>query len=57
MPVREQDDAEPERHAAVESPLEQVERQRARRDEEHENPDRPMVEPVVQLVARANLPL
>src|SRR5438552_9249157 len=48
-------DAEPQGHPRVEAALEQIERQRARRDEEDENPDRPVVEPVVKLVAFANL--
>ena len=43
--------------ARVEAALEQVEGQRTRRDEEHEDPDRPVVEPVVELVPVANLPI
>src|SRR5262245_46654654 len=35
--------------------LEQIECQRPRRDEEDENPDRPVVESVIQLVALTNL--
>ena len=46
----EQDDREPERHPAVEPALEQIERQRPGRDEEHEDPDRPVRQPVVDLV-------
>src|SRR5215470_17398565 len=49
--------AEPQRHPRVETVLEQVERQRPGRDEENENPDRPVVEPVIKLVAFANLAL
>ena len=41
-------------HPRVEAALEQVERQRARRDEEDEDPDRPVVDAVVGLVAGAD---
>ena len=41
-------------HAGVEPPLEQVERERPRRDEKDENPDRPVVDAVVGLVAGAD---
>ena len=50
-------DAEPQRHPPVEAALEQIERQRTWRDEEHEDPDRPVIEPVIELVALADLPL
>ena len=52
-----QDHRQPCRHARVEPALEQIERQRTRRNEEHEDPDRPVIEPVVQLVAVPDLPL
>jgi hypothetical protein len=47
-----QDHAEPERHAAVEPSLEQIERQRTGRDEEHPDPDRPVRQTVAEFVAR-----
>src|SRR5262249_46340052 len=56
-PGPDEHDAEPRRHARVESALEEIERQRARRDEEHENPDGPVVEAVIELVAFSDLPL
>ena len=49
--------AEPQRHARVEPALEQIEGQRPGRDEEDEDPDRPVVEPVIELVALADLAL
>ena len=49
--------AEPQRHPRVEAALEQIEGQRARRDEEHEDPDRPVIESVIELVALADLAL
>ena len=57
MPVADEHGAKPERHARVEAALEQIERQRARRDEEDEDPDRPVIEPVIELVALADLAL
>ena len=42
-------------HADIEPTLEQIERQRTWCDEEDEDPDRPVIEPVVQLVVFANL--
>ena len=51
------DNAEPREEVSIEAALEQVERQRPGRDEEDENPDRPVIEPVMQLVARAYLSL
>ncbi len=53
----EQHRTEPQRHSRIETMFEQIEGQRTRRDEEHEYPDRPVVEPVVQLVALADLPI
>ena len=47
--------AEPQRHARVEAALEQIEGERTGRDEEHEDPDRPVIEPVIELVALADL--
>ncbi len=52
-----QDGAEPECHAGVEPALEQIEGERAWRDEEDKNPDRPVIEPVVELVVLADSPL
>ena len=52
-----QNNAQPRQQALVETALEQIEGERARRDEEHENPDRPVIEAVMQLVANADLPL
>ena len=52
-----EDGAEPERHPRVEAALEQVEGERTGRDEEHEDPDRPVIEPVIELVALADFPL
>src|SRR5207244_5759519 len=46
--------AEPEDQAPVEAALEQIEGERPGRDEKHEDPDRPVIEPVVELVAFAN---
>ena len=57
MPVPTSTDAEPQRHARVEAALEQIERQRPGRDEEDENPDRPVIESVIELVAFADFPL
>ena len=37
--------------------LEQIEGERTRRDEEHEDPDRPVIEAVVELVVFADLAL
>src|ERR1700674_4506790 len=48
------DGAKPQRHTRVESSLEQIEGERPRRDEEHEDPDRPVIESIVQLVALAD---
>src|SRR5436190_1356120 len=42
--------SQPQRHPRIESPLEQVERERSRSDEEDENPYRPMIEAIVKLV-------
>ena len=47
--------AQPQRHPRVEAALEQIEGERTGRDEEHENPDRPVVESVIELVALADL--
>ena len=44
-------------HPPVEPVLEEVERHRTGRDEEHEDPDRPVREPVADLVARADAPV
>ena len=55
MPVPSSTAPSQTRHPAIEAVLEQIERQRAGRDEEHEDPDRPVVEPVIELVALANL--
>src|SRR5262249_29287919 len=49
--------AQPDRHARVEPVLEEIEGKRPRRDEEHEDPDRPVVEAVIELVAFADLAL
>ena len=46
------DHGEPQPHPPVESVLEQIEGQRTWRDEEHEDPDRPVIESVIELVAR-----
>ena len=46
--------AEPQRHARVEAACEQIEGQRPGRDEEHQDPDRPVREPVTDLVALAD---
>ena len=46
-------DRQPARHSPIESALEQVEGQRPRRDEEDPDPDRPVREPVGDLVAGA----
>ena len=48
---------QPDEQARIEAALEEIERQRPWRDEEHENPDRPVIEPVVQLVPVTNLPI
>ena len=48
------DDREPHDHASVETPLEEIEHERARRNEEHEDPDWPVIEAVVELVAMAD---
>ena len=50
-----QDEPKPHRHAAVEAVREEVEGERPRRDEEDENPDRPVIETVVELIALPNL--
>ena len=42
-----QNDAEPRQQARVESALEQIECERAGRDEEDENPDRPVIDAVI----------
>ncbi len=47
--------AQPQRHARVEAPFEQIEGERTRRDKKHENPDRPVIEPVIELVVFADL--
>src|SRR5262245_45511030 len=52
-----EDRAEPRRHPSIEPALEQIEGQRTWRDEEHEDPDRPVVETVVKLVALPDFPL
>ncbi len=52
-----QDGEQPPLHPRVEAVLEQVERQRTRRNEENENPERPVIEPVVELVAVADFAL
>ena len=52
---RDDDHAEPQDHPQVETTFEEVERQRTRRDEEDENPDRPVQPAIVELVARADL--
>src|ERR1700674_4389119 len=49
-----QDGAKPQRHTGVESSLEQIEGERPRRDEEHEDPDRPVIESIVKLVTFAD---
>src|SRR5262245_57147750 len=49
-------DREPYRQPSIESPLDQIERQRPWCNEEHENPDRPVIEPVIQLVSVTDLP-
>jgi Family of unknown function (DUF5924)/Protein of unknown function (DUF2914) len=49
--------AEPQRHPVIEAVLEQIERQGTGRDEEDKDPDGPVIEPVVQLVALPDLPL
>src|SRR6266446_10117048 len=51
------DGAEPQGHTRVESPFEQIEGERPRRDEEHEDPDRPVIESIVELVALADAAL
>ena len=51
----EQHHAEPCQETRVEAALEQIERQRSGRDEEDEDPDRPVVDAVIQLVARPDL--
>jgi hypothetical protein len=48
-----QDDRQPGHHPPVEAALEQLKRQRARSDEEDEDPDRPMGKAVADLVSRA----
>ena len=50
-------DAEPQRHPRVEAALEEIEGQRAGRDEEDEDPDRPVIESVIKLVALTDLAL
>src|SRR5262249_62396244 len=49
--------AEPQRYPRAEAALEQIEGERTGRDEENEDPDRPVIEPVIQLVAIADLAL
>ena len=50
MPVPSSTTRQPRRHPRIEAALEQVEGERPGRDEEDENPDRPVIEPVIQLV-------
>ena len=54
MPVPISTTPSQQRHARVEAVLEQVEGQRPGRDEEHEDPDRPVRQPVPDLVALAD---
>jgi hypothetical protein len=49
-----QDHGQPRDHAAVETTLEEIEYERARGDEEDEDPDWPVVETVVELVSGSN---
>ena len=48
---------EPQRHPRIEPAIEQVERQWAGRDEEHPDPDRPVREPITDLVPFADRPV
>ena len=50
-------DSKPSHQSPIEAMLEQVERERAGRNEKHEDPDWPVVESVVELVPSPNLPL
>ncbi len=52
-----QDDPEPQRHAQIEPALEQIEGERARCDEEDEDPDRQVIDAVMEFVALADLAL
>ena len=48
---------QPERHPRVEAVLEEIERQRSGRDEEHPDPDRPVRQPVADLVPFPDAPI
>ena len=51
---RDQNHTEPDRHSPIEPALEEVEGERPRHDEEDKDPDRPVTEPVIQLVPVAD---
>jgi len=48
---------EPRAESAIEAVLEQVEGQRPGRDEDHHNPDRPVIDAVIGLVAGTDAPV
>ena len=54
-PGADEDDSQPCHHARVETTLEEIEHQRPWRDEKDEDPDRPVIEPVMELVAVPDL--
>jgi hypothetical protein len=47
-------ESQPERHTAIETAGEQIKGERPGRDEEHPDPDRPVQEPIVELVPLSN---
>src|SRR4029079_1040476 len=51
-----QHDRQPHGQLPIESALDQIEGQRTWRDEEYKDPDRPVIEPVIQLVSVTYVP-